>query len=73
MEALISIREALDDPHGVLNNWDEDSVDPCSWAMITCSPDNLVIGLWVYFLPFFLLFCLSSLASFNAIDLAREK
>ncbi|OAY31465.1 probable LRR receptor-like serine/threonine-protein kinase At4g30520 [Manihot esculenta] len=45
VEALISIREALDDPHGVLNNWDEDSVDPCSWAMITCSPDNLVIGL----------------------------
>ena len=45
MEALISIREALHDPHGVLNNWDEDSVDPCSWAMITCSPENLVIGL----------------------------
>ncbi|XP_057988027.1 probable LRR receptor-like serine/threonine-protein kinase At4g30520 isoform X4 [Hevea brasiliensis] len=45
VEALISIREALDDPHGVLNNWDEDSVDPCSWAMITCSSDNLVIGL----------------------------
>ncbi|XP_015583753.3 probable LRR receptor-like serine/threonine-protein kinase At4g30520 isoform X2 [Ricinus communis] len=45
VEALITIREALNDPHGVLNNWDEDSVDPCSWAMITCSPDNLVIGL----------------------------
>ncbi|KAJ6355334.1 hypothetical protein OIU77_005840 [Salix suchowensis] len=45
VEALISIREALHDPHGVLNNWDEDSVDPCSWAMITCSPENLVIGL----------------------------
>ncbi|OVA09487.1 Protein kinase domain [Macleaya cordata] len=45
VEALISIRRALNDPHGVLNNWDEDSVDPCSWAMITCSPDNLVIGL----------------------------
>ncbi|KAK9275905.1 hypothetical protein L1049_023179 [Liquidambar formosana] len=45
VEALISIRRALNDPHGVLNNWDEDSVDPCSWAMITCSPENLVIGL----------------------------
>ncbi|KAJ6330784.1 hypothetical protein OIU76_009391 [Salix suchowensis] len=45
VEALISIREALQDPHGVLSNWDEDSVDPCSWAMITCSPDNLVICL----------------------------
>nr|TKS05840.1 hypothetical protein D5086_0000128890 [Populus alba] len=32
-------------PYGVLNKLDEDSVDPCSWAMITCSPDNLVICL----------------------------
>ncbi|KAJ4957705.1 hypothetical protein NE237_024816 [Protea cynaroides] len=47
VEALINIRRALVDPHGVLNNWDEDSVDPCSWAMITCSPENLVIGLGV--------------------------
>ncbi|URE30425.1 LRR receptor-like serine threonine-protein kinase [Musa troglodytarum] len=45
VEALIAIRSGLHDPHGVLSNWDEDSVDPCSWAMITCSPDNLVIGL----------------------------
>ncbi|KAM0851348.1 hypothetical protein ACQ4PT_052482 [Festuca glaucescens] len=43
--ALIAIRQGLVDPHGVLSNWDEDSVDPCSWAMITCSPHNLVIGL----------------------------
>ncbi|PQQ13661.1 putative LRR receptor-like serine/threonine-protein kinase [Prunus yedoensis var. nudiflora] len=45
VEALISLRLALNDPHGVLNNWDEDSVDPCSWAMITCSTENVVIGL----------------------------
>lgn len=43
--ALIAIRQGLVDPHGVLGNWDEDSVDPCSWAMITCNPHNLVIGL----------------------------
>ncbi|KAJ4745034.1 Leucine-rich repeat protein kinase family protein [Rhynchospora pubera] len=43
--ALIAIKRELSDPHGVLNNWDEDSVDPCSWAMITCSSQNLVIGL----------------------------
>lgn len=42
--ALILIRNGLNDPHGALSNWDEDSVDPCSWAMITCSPDNLVTG-----------------------------
>ncbi|KAI3996653.1 hypothetical protein MKX01_009485 [Papaver californicum] len=45
VEALMSIRRTLNDPHGVLNNWDEDSVDPCGWSMITCSPENLVIGL----------------------------
>ncbi|XP_076885075.1 putative LRR receptor-like serine/threonine-protein kinase At4g30520 [Bidens hawaiensis] len=45
VEALIMIRSGLNDPHGVLGNWDEDSVDPCGWAMITCSPDNLVTGL----------------------------
>lgn len=43
--ALIAIRSDLNDPHGVLNNWDGDSVDPCSWAMITCSSENSVIGL----------------------------
>ncbi|KAJ0673763.1 putative non-specific serine/threonine protein kinase [Helianthus annuus] len=43
--ALISFRNGLNDPHGAFSNWDEDSVDPCSWAMITCSPDNLVTGL----------------------------
>lgn len=43
--ALISLKDTLNDPHGVLNNWDEDSVDPCSWAMITCSSENVVVGL----------------------------
>lgn len=45
VEALIAIKSELNDPHGVLNNWDEFSVDPCSWAMITCSSDSTVIGL----------------------------
>lgn len=45
MVALMSIKEALNDPHNVLSNWDEFSVDPCSWAMITCSSDSFVIGL----------------------------
>jgi len=45
VQALIAIRQGLVDPHGVLRSWDQDSVDPCSWAMITCSAQNLVIGL----------------------------
>lgn len=43
----MSIRASLSDPQGVLSNWDEYSVDACSWAMITCSSDYLVIGLLV--------------------------
>ncbi|XP_051142969.1 probable LRR receptor-like serine/threonine-protein kinase At4g30520 [Andrographis paniculata] len=45
VEALITIRQRLDDPHGALANWDQDSVDPCSWSMITCNSDNLVTAL----------------------------
>ncbi|ERN05836.1 hypothetical protein AMTRI_Chr10g6780 [Amborella trichopoda] len=45
VQALMGIKQALKDPLSVLENWDGDSVDPCSWAMITCSPENLVIGL----------------------------
>ncbi|KAK8711934.1 hypothetical protein V6N13_147190 [Hibiscus sabdariffa] len=45
VQALMAIKEALQDPRGVLDNWDADAVDPCSWAMVTCSAESLVIGL----------------------------
>ncbi|KAL7141196.1 hypothetical protein ABFS83_08G037100 [Erythranthe nasuta] len=45
VEALMGIKGGLRDPHGVLDNWDRDAVDPCSWTMVTCSSNNLVIGL----------------------------
>lgn len=45
VQALIGVKASLKDPHGVLGNWDKDSVDPCSWSMVTCSPQNLVIHL----------------------------
>ncbi|KAK9750472.1 hypothetical protein RND81_02G199700 [Saponaria officinalis] len=37
VQALMDIRESLRDPHGVLESWDRNAVDPCSWAMVTCS------------------------------------
>ncbi|KAE8023059.1 hypothetical protein FH972_008811 [Carpinus fangiana] len=43
--ALMEIKQSLNDPREVLQNWDETAVDPCSWTMVTCSPDGLVIGL----------------------------
>ncbi|XXG55288.1 hypothetical protein AAC387_Pa03g2988 [Persea americana] len=45
VQALMDIKEFLEDPHDILENWDQDSVDPCSWTMVSCSPENLVIGL----------------------------
>ncbi|XP_052187895.1 protein NSP-INTERACTING KINASE 1-like isoform X2 [Diospyros lotus] len=41
----VNFEGSLKDPLGVLDNWDGDAVDPCSWTMVTCSPDKLVIGL----------------------------
>ncbi|KAK4402773.1 protein NSP-INTERACTING kinase [Sesamum angolense] len=34
--ALITIKNDLHDPYNVLENWDANSVDPCSWRMVTC-------------------------------------
>ncbi|CAA0820000.1 Probable LRR receptor-like serine/threonine-protein kinase [Striga hermonthica] len=45
VEALIALKQELNDPHGALSNWDEDSADPCSWSMITCNSDSLVTSL----------------------------
>ncbi|CAL5038043.1 unnamed protein product [Urochloa decumbens] len=45
VQVLMTIKYQLKDPHGVLNNWDKDSVDPCSWTAVACSPDQIVIGL----------------------------
>ncbi|EYU28436.1 hypothetical protein ABFS82_12G119200 [Erythranthe guttata] len=43
--ALIAIKSDLHDPYNVLENWDANSVDPCSWRMVTCSPDGYVSAL----------------------------
>jgi hypothetical protein len=44
--ALMAIKTELDDPHNVLDNWDINSVDPCSWRMVTCSADGYVSALY---------------------------
>ncbi|KAL6571864.1 Protein NSP-INTERACTING KINASE 3 [Orobanche hederae] len=40
--ALIAMKNGLVDPYNVLENWDSNSVDPCSWRMVTCSTDGYV-------------------------------
>ncbi|KAE8691956.1 putative LRR receptor-like serine/threonine-protein kinase [Hibiscus syriacus] len=43
--ALMSIKLNLHDPYNVLENWDSNSVDPCSWRMVTCTSDGYVSAL----------------------------
>ncbi|KAK6252510.1 hypothetical protein QUC31_014230 [Theobroma cacao] len=43
--ALMAIKYNLHDPYNVLENWDMNSVDPCSWRMVTCSTDGYVSAL----------------------------
>ncbi|XP_078171569.1 protein NSP-INTERACTING KINASE 1-like [Carex rostrata] len=47
VQALMGVKESLKDPHGVLVNWDKDAVDPCTWNMVLCSPQNFVINLGI--------------------------
>ncbi|KAK2375972.1 Protein NSP-INTERACTING KINASE 2 [Trifolium repens] len=47
VQALIGIKNSLVDPHSALNNWDAESVDPCNWAMVTCSLDHSVVVLGI--------------------------
>jgi Leucine rich repeat N-terminal domain len=45
--ALVAIKTELEDPYNVLDNWDINSVDPCSWRMVTCDADGFVSSLSV--------------------------
>lgn len=45
VQALMGIKSSLRDPHGILDDWDGNAVDPCSWNLVTCSAENLVINL----------------------------
>jgi hypothetical protein len=47
----MAIKTELEDPYNVLDNWDINSVDPCSWRMVTCSSDGYVSALYVYAPP----------------------
>lgn len=52
--ALMAVKSWLRDEKGVMDGWDINSVDPCTWLMVCCSSDGFVISLFV---PFFLFLC----------------
>lgn len=47
VEALMAIKNDLNDPHNVLENWDGNSVDPCGWRMVTCTTEGNVYSLGI--------------------------
>ncbi|KAI5659751.1 hypothetical protein M9H77_28544 [Catharanthus roseus] len=43
--ALMSMKSKMRDEYGVLGGWDINSVDPCTWSMVGCSPEGFVTSL----------------------------
>lgn len=41
-DALYALRRSLTDPDNVLQSWDVNLVNPCTWFHITCNQDNRV-------------------------------
>ncbi|XP_042042072.1 probable LRR receptor-like serine/threonine-protein kinase At5g45780 isoform X1 [Salvia splendens] len=43
--ALMGMKREMRDENHVLDGWDINSVDPCTWYMVGCSPESFVISL----------------------------
>lgn len=43
--ALMGMKREMRDEHHVLDGWDINSVDPCTWYMVACSAEGFVISL----------------------------
>ena len=43
--ALMEVKIKLKDESNVMNGWDINSVDPCTWNMVACSPEGYVVSL----------------------------
>ncbi|KAM7500564.1 hypothetical protein LguiA_024978 [Lonicera macranthoides] len=43
--ALMSVKNKMKDAYHVLDGWDINSVDPCTWNMVACSSEGFVISL----------------------------
>ncbi|PON74064.1 Somatic embryogenesis receptor-like kinase [Parasponia andersonii] len=41
-DALYTLRRSLSDPDNVLQSWDPNLVNPCTWFHVTCNQDNRV-------------------------------
>lgn len=43
--ALMGVRYKLKDELQVLDGWDINSADPCTWSLVGCSPEGFVVSL----------------------------
>ena len=43
--ALMSVKSWIRDERRVMQGWDINSVDPCTWNMVACSVEGFVISL----------------------------
>ncbi|XP_022724282.1 probable LRR receptor-like serine/threonine-protein kinase At5g45780 isoform X2 [Durio zibethinus] len=43
--ALMSVKREMRDDRDVMDGWDINSVDPCTWNMVACSAEGFVISL----------------------------
>lgn len=43
VQALMVIKQHLNDPTNALGSWDANSVDPCSWYHVTCNPQKSIV------------------------------
>lgn len=47
-DALYTLRRSLSDPDNVLQSWDPNLVNPCTWFHITCNQDGRVTRVYVF-------------------------
>lgn len=43
--ALMAVKNKMNDELHVMNGWDINSVDPCTWNMVACSAEGFVVSL----------------------------
>ncbi|XP_022926654.1 probable LRR receptor-like serine/threonine-protein kinase At5g45780 [Cucurbita moschata] len=45
--ALMSMKSRIRDERRVMEGWDINSVDPCTWFMVACSTEGFVVSLFL--------------------------
>lgn len=52
----MSMKSKMKDEMRVMDGWDINSVDPCTWNMVGCSVEGFVISLYAFLILFIFLY-----------------